>query len=143
MDTLKEMRIDPSALTEDELDRLTEAVRERHHVLGAGVPLPPLLEGLLAYVVESMRQGHALVLSPEEAAATPQRAAQMLGMSRPYLVKLLDQGKIPYHRVGTHRRILLRDLRAFQAERDRDRHQRLNALTRAIDEAGVYDRFER
>ena len=77
---------------------------------------------------------------PEDAPLTTQAAANLLGMSRPYLLRLLDAGKLPFHRVGTHGRVLLRDLRAYQAQRDGEPRRRLNALTKAVDEAGVYDR---
>jgi hypothetical protein len=54
---------------------------------------------------------------------------------------MLDAGKLPFHRVGTHRRILLRDVQAYRAQRDEERRRRLDALAEAVDEAGLYDRF--
>ena len=78
---------------------------------------------------------------PEDEAFTTQAAAQFLGMSRPYLLRLLDAGKIPFHRVGTHRRIMFCDLRAYQMQRDKERRAALDALADAVKEAGVCDRW--
>jgi len=82
----------------------------------------------------------SIILLPEDAALTTQAAADLLGMSRPFLLRLLDSGVIPFHRVGSHRRVRLSDVENYQVQRDRDRQDRLDALTMAIDEAGVYDR---
>jgi excisionase family DNA binding protein len=77
---------------------------------------------------------------PEDEAFTTQAAANYLGMSRPFLLRLLERGKIPFHKVGTHRRILLKDLLDFQSIRNRERSRALTELTQLMDEEGVYDR---
>ena len=138
----------PSEVAPDILLRLEEMVLGRRRPVlvgqnGEHVGLPEALNDLLVFVVDAMKREQAICLMPEDAALTTQAAAQFLGMSRPYLLRLLDAGKMPFHRVGTHRRILLRDLRAYQAQRDRERHSRLDGLTEAVDAAGVYDRVRR
>jgi excisionase family DNA binding protein len=137
-------RLEPSEVSPESLRQLEELVQDGRHpaLLGSSdehVELPEALYDLLVFVVAAMKRKQAIVLMPEDAALTTQAAAQFLGMSRPYLVRLLDAGQLPCHRVGTHRRILLRDLRAYQAQRDRERRGRLDALGAAVDAAGVYD----
>ena len=112
--------MEPSEVAPDILLRLEEMVLGRRRPVlvgqnGEHVGLPEALNDLLVFVVDAMKREQAICLMPEDAALTTQAAAQFLGMSRPYLLRLLDAGKMPFHRVGTHRRILLRDLRAYQA----------------------------
>ncbi|HEY8488149.1 MAG TPA: excisionase family DNA-binding protein [Thermaerobacter sp.] len=68
-----------------------------------------------------------------------QQAADLLQVSRPYLVRLLEEGKISYHKVGTHRRIYLRDVLAYKQLRDRRRRETLRELRRASEALGLYD----
>ena len=63
----------------------------------------------------------------------------MLGVSRQFLVKVLERGGIPHHMVGTHRRVYVRDLLAYKARRDSKRRQILNDLTHAEAQDGLYD----
>ncbi|HEX8817710.1 MAG TPA: excisionase family DNA-binding protein [Terriglobales bacterium] len=66
-------------------------------------------------------------------------ASETLGMSRQYLVTLLEKGEIPFHRVGTHRRIYARDVLAYKAKRDLSRRNILDDLARAEYAEGLYD----
>lgn len=145
MSTRQSHRIEPSQFSPEILRQLEELVRARRPttLVGPGgeqIELPGALSELLAFVAEAMQREQAVLLTPEDSALTTQTAARLLGMSRPYLLRLLNSGQVPYHRVGTHRRILLRDLRAYQARRDEERRRRLNALSTAVDEAGLHDR---
>jgi excisionase family DNA binding protein len=63
----------------------------------------------------------------------------MLGVSRQFLIRLLERGEIPHHMVGTHRRIYVRDLLAYKVKRDSKRRQVLDELTHAEAEDGLYD----
>ncbi len=107
---------------------------------GERILLPQALNDLPLFVVESVKRKRTVVLMPEDEGFTKQAAANFLGMSRPYLLRFLGSGQIPFHRVGTHRRILFRDLLAFQSERTRTRGVALTDLTKYLDEEGVYDR---
>src|ERR1700683_2065017 len=76
---------------------------------GEHATLPAPLYDLLKDIVRNLENGRSLVLIPEERQLTTQRAAELLGMSRPYLIRLLDAGEMPFDLVGKHRRIALRD----------------------------------
>ena len=106
---------------------------------GKSVRLPSELRGLLATVVTAMRRGQAITLAPLGQRLTTQEAADLLGISRPTLIKLLKAGKIPFETPGRHRRIRLSDLLSYQAIR-RDEQQRvLRELTQDAQELGLYD----
>ena len=142
-----ENRFDPSALTARQLrqlDRLSEAVLadERPSLVGregVRLELPEPVFKLLAQVVRTLREGKSLVLVPESESMTTQAAAVFLGVSRPFLVDLLEKGAIRHHRVGTHRRVYLKDLMQYQRRRDSRRHATLDDLRRKVDAAGLYE----
>lgn len=145
---MMENRLDPSVLTRrqlQELDRLSEAVLadERPALVGregVRLELPEPLFNLLAKVVRTMREGKAIVLLPESESITTQAAAEFLGVSRPFLVQLLEKDAIAHHKVGTHRRVYLRDLMEYQRQRDSRRRRTLDDLRRKVEAAGFYDK---
>lgn len=95
---------------------------------GEQVELPQETYRVLRQVIEAMHQGLAVTLVPQSKTLTSQQAADLLGVSRPTVIKLLDGGKIPFERTGTHRRILLRHLLAYRAQRRRDQYAALEAM---------------
>ena len=107
---------------------------------GETVALPSELRRVVAFVLKALEKHQSVCLIPEDEPFTTQAAANFLGMSRPYLMRLLDAGEIPFHRVGTHRRVLYRDLVSFQESRSKVRNEALSKMTRELVEAGVYDR---
>lgn len=100
--------------------------------------LPKPIYDLLVRVASAMQEGKVISLVPETQELTTQAAANILGVSRPHLIKLLESGHLAFHKVGAHRRIRLKDLMAFQQARDRDRRASLDELARKAQEAGLY-----
>ena len=92
--------------------------------------LPAKLFGVLQTILDLMAKGKAFSLIPANAELTTQEAANMLNVSRPYIVKLLKEGVIPYKEVGTHRRILLEDLVAYSKDMKQKRKEALEELAR-------------
>ncbi|RZQ60680.1 helix-turn-helix domain-containing protein [Amycolatopsis suaedae] len=96
------------------------------------VELPGEVYHALRQVVEAMREGLAVSVSPHTRSLSTQQAAELLGVSRPTVVRLLDDQEIPYERVGTHRRILLQDLLDYRRRRRAEQYAALEAT--ALDE---------
>ncbi|PYV78039.1 MAG: DNA-binding protein [Acidobacteria bacterium] len=107
---------------------------------GERIDLPNTVYNILTKVVTLMAHGQAITLIPDNQAVTTQRAADILGVSRPFFVKLLETGAMAYHRVGNQRRVYLRDVLAYAQKRDEERQAALDRLSRAAVEAGLYDR---
>jgi excisionase family DNA binding protein len=87
-----------------------------------------------------MSHGQTVTLIPDNQAITTQRAADILGMSRPFFIKQLESGLMAHHRVGNQRRVYLRDVLEFAKKRDKERLAALDLLARDAFEAGLYER---
>jgi excisionase family DNA binding protein len=101
--------------------------------------LPEPLFKLLKRVALALKEGKPIILIPETESLTTQAAANLLGVSRPYLIQLLNENKLKHHRVGTHRRIYLKDIYHFKGQRDHARHEALDKLSDAVEKAGHYE----
>lgn len=95
---------------------------------GEQVELPHEAYRVLRQVIEAMRRNLAVTVVPQAQTLTTQQAADLLGVSRPTVVKLLDDDKIPFVRTGTHRRILLQDLLAYRDQRREEQYAALEAM---------------
>ena len=107
---------------------------------GHQVEIPEPVHDLLLTILKNLQAGKAISIVPEHQQLTTQRAADILGVSRPFLVRLVEDGDIPFHMVGSHRRIYLRDLLDYKRRRDAARHEAINNMARTEMEAGTYDR---
>jgi excisionase family DNA binding protein len=107
---------------------------------GERIEIPGTVFEVLRTAVGFMSRGQAITLLPDNQAITTQRAADILGMSRPFFIKQLDGGLMAHHRVGNQRRVYLRDVLAFAKRRDEERLAALDKLAHDAFEAGMYER---
>ncbi len=104
-----------------------------HQVLS--IPAPALR--LLNEILVEMAKGNLVKLVPMNDLLTTQEVADILNVSRPFLIGLLDAGKIPYQRLRSHRRILRKDLMAFKDKMDADREDAFRRLTEEAQELNM------
>lgn len=104
-----------------------------------GVPIPSSLRRVLVAAARQLADGNGVSIMPVTAEVTTQQAADLLNVSRPFVVGLLDKGEIPFHKVGTHRRIRLRDLLAYRRRRDASRRAVIDRLATEAQELGIYE----
>jgi len=135
------LRAEPSEL--DRISALRDQIiamlqgGDKAYLVGPGderVELPPAAVEGLRVVVDALRLGQSVTFVSLGRDLTSQEAADMLRVSRPHLIKLLDRGEIPFDRVGTHRRIRLEDVLAYRERRDAEREAALTELTRLSEE---------
>ena len=101
------------------------------------VKLPAAAVSLLLRILEEMARGNAVTIIPVHAELTTQEAADILNISRPSLIQLLDEGKIEYRRVGTHRRVRFDALMKYKRQADQQRRAALEELAAYDQELGI------
>lgn len=107
------------------------------HAGGREIPLPDNLLCLLVRIAGDLESGKSVVVMSSEQDMTPQTAADFLGMSRQFLMRLLDRGELPFHRVGAHRRLLRKDVELYARKRAARRRATLEQLRDKIHAAGL------
>lgn len=93
----------------------------------------------LAAILKEISRGNPVSIVPIATEITTQAAAELLGCSRPHIVKLLEEGKIPYTTVGKHRRIKYEDLVTFKKEMKTKQRNKIQELMQLDEESGLYD----
>ena len=101
--------------------------------------LPEDLSAFLTQVLGELKAGNPVTILEDNTELTTMEAARILSVSRQFLVQILEQGQIPFHRTGPHRRVYARDLLAYRANRDAERRRILDDLVRTEWEEGLYD----
>ncbi|MBD2297434.1 helix-turn-helix domain-containing protein [Nostoc sp. FACHB-87] len=143
--------LEPVLLQEQEiqsikqLESILEPEDTQLHLVGANgetIPIPESVDKVLRKVVQAMASGKLVSIVIQEQEFTTQQAADFLNVSRPYLIKLLEQGEIPYIMVGTHRRVRFEDLQQYKQQRDSKRRKFLQELIEMTEEAGLYEDAE-
>ena len=128
-----------------------ESSRKLARIMSKGEPVDFRVEGpdpmsvvppagivrMLKDMLVAMSHGDAITFVPTNAVMTTKQAADFLGVSRPYLIKMLNEGKIPYNLVGTHRRIEFKDLMDYKARRDTSRREALDEMALIDQELGM------
>ena len=106
---------------------------------GTEIEIPDDLYGILRDVVGALSQGMAISIAPHNTMLTTQEAADLLNISRPTLVRLLVDGEIPHTMRGRHRRVMLRDVLAYQERTRTERREALDQMAAEGEEAGLYE----
>lgn len=137
-------RLHPSDMDPDALDALMDMLQESGRVAltsdeGQRVELPTPLFKYLMHILRLMQEGRPIAMVPEDEEYTTQAAADFLGVSRQHLVDLLEDGKIPFHKVGTHRRVKFHHLLDYRKRRDGERRSALDRLSEKVSDAGLYE----
>ncbi|MCZ7627675.1 MAG: helix-turn-helix domain-containing protein [Microthrixaceae bacterium] len=138
------LRVEPKKAERESAAEVARAVRGRRRSFtlvlpdGTSVPLPGALVEVLRASAGEMADGHAVTVLPSEVSLTPAEAAELLGLSRPFVARLLDEDEIPSERLprSRHRRVLLSDVLAFQAKRERRKEGR-RRIAAAMEEADL------
>jgi len=133
-----------SAKDQKDIEKLYGALKKGKAKLvgpdGESRPLPDSLYAFLVELVAMLQQGKCVQILQNQARLTTAEAANVIGVSRQFLVNLLEAGEIPYHKVGTHRRIYVQDLLKFKAKRDERRKKTIGDLITAEVAEGLYDK---
>ena len=106
---------------------------------GESIPVPAPAARLLSEALGHLADGESVALVPAGADLSTQQAADLLGVSRPHLIGLLDAGELPHRRVGTHRRVRASDLAAYRGALRRRQDAALDGLVAEGQRLGLYD----
>src|SRR5271169_1670025 len=136
--------VDISHKEQQEIKEIYTKLREAEAKLigpdGKTEILPNNLYSFLLRLLADLRAGHSVTILQNRHELTTVEASKILGMSRQFLIRLLEKGEIPFHSVGTHRRLYVRDVIAYKAKRDLARRDILDNLARREFAKGDYDK---
>ena len=144
MSTKLETRVDPSDISQEELKNLFQVIDGGGQAVlidadGNRLPLPKALNDLFLSIAQAIKRKEIVFLMHEDEAFTTQAAANFLGISRQHFVRILESGEIEYHHVGTHRRVLYKNLLEYRNKRSRLRKEKIDEITDMVVSAGLED----
>jgi excisionase family DNA binding protein len=147
--------IDPNSLSEkeraalrDQLHRLSRSsdentgpitLRIEREGADTTIALPAAAAGALLDVLADLAEGRTVSIADADKELTTREAAELLNVSRPYLTRLLKDGEIPSHKVGSHHRVYRRDVLTYKAQRQKESEEAMDDLTKLSQELGLYE----
>jgi excisionase family DNA binding protein len=136
--------VDISSREQREIIDIYQKLREAEAKLigpdGRTEVLPNNLYSFLLRLLADLRAGNSVTILQSKHELTTVEAGKILGVSRQYLIQLLERGELPFHHVGTHRRMYVRDVIAYKAKRDISRRTSLNNLAEREFAKGDYEK---
>lgn len=115
----------------------TQAAKQQlEHFIDSST-LPPRLSQLMTDLLSQLADGKAVLVTTVDTEISTQQAAELIGVSRPYLVKLLEQGILPFRKIGPRRRIHLQDVLSYKAKLDAQRQEALQELADELQDLGL------
>jgi hypothetical protein len=136
------MAQEPEKLSIQHLESMLQLEGSQPKLVGADgqeISIPESVYQVLYQAVHALASGKIISIVIQDRELTTQKAADLLKVSRPHLIKLLDQGEIPCVRVGTHRRVRFDDLMKYKEQRDSKRREGMKQFTQFLEAEGFYD----
>lgn len=121
------------------VDNLSNVGKIALVVNGQEIEVPSVIYFALIEVVKTLNNGDSVTLIPMDKELTTQQAADILNVSRPYFIKLLENGTIKFRKTGTHRKVLMQDLIEYRNKRAENRHASIEEMSELSQELGLYD----
>jgi len=137
--------VDISHKEQQEIKEIYTKLREAEAKLigpdGKTEILPNNLYSFLLRLLADLRAGHSVTILQSRHELTTVEASKILGVSRQFFIQLLEKGEIPFHMVGTHRRMYVRDVIAYKSKRDTSRRKTLDDLAKQEFAKGDYGKI--
>lgn len=121
------------------VDNLSNVGKIALVINGQEIEAPSVIYFALTEVVKTLNNGDSVTLIPMDKELTTQQAADILNVSRPYFIKLLENGTIKFRKTGTHRKVLMQDLIEYRDKRAENRHSSIEEMSKLSQELGLYD----
>lgn len=121
------------------VDNLSNVGKIALVINGQEIEVPSVIYFALTEVVKTLNNGDSVTLIPMDKELTTQQAADILNVSRPYFIKLLENGIIKFRKTGTHRKVLMQDLIEYRDKRAENRHANIEEMSKLSQELGLYD----
>ncbi|MBE9186245.1 helix-turn-helix domain-containing protein [Microcoleus sp. LEGE 07076] len=132
---------EPEKASIDKLEQILSRESAQPKLVGSNgeeILIPESVYSFLRQIVHGMASGQSVSVELHNPQMTTQEAADILKVSRPFFVKLLNEGEIPYIKVGKHRRVLLQDVITYKEQRQVKRRQGMKELSQFLQEEGFY-----